>query len=345
EHFGVYSRRCVVALLRCFWYGSTEPHRPYEFGVGLRDGQHTPADIDEVPPYWPDNETVRIDMLDYAYELKTFDDHLGRMLAELEDSGQLENTLIVVTADNGMPFPRCKGQAYTYSNHLPLAVMWPRGIQQPGRKIDDYVSFIDLAPTFIDLAGVQWGQTGLQQSPGHSLTSIFQSSRSGRVDSQRSHVLIGKERHDVGRPDDVGYPIRGIVQEGWLYVKNFEIQRWPAGDPITGYLNCDGSPTKSEILKLKRSGGSAHYWELSLGLRSSEELYNLQSDPFCLENLASETAMQTRKTALFAEMLRELNQQGDPRVVGDGEMFDRYDYVDPSARGDCAVMDEAMSPF
>lgn len=317
----------------CFWYGSLEPHRAYEFGVGLRDGKHTPADIDHVPPYWPDNDTVRTDMLDYAYELKTFDDHLGHMLKELEDSGQLVNTLIVVTADNGMPFPRCKGQAYGESNHLPLAVMWPRGIQQPGRKIDDYVSFIDLAPTFIEIAGAQWSQTAMQDSPGHSLTSIFQASHSGRVDAERSHVLIGKERHDVGRPDDVGYPIRGIVQEGWLYVKNFETQRWPAGDPVTGYLNCDGSPTKSEILNLKRSGGSAHFWELSFGLRPAEELYDLQADPYCMENLANEPTQQTRKAALSAEMLSKLRLQGDPRISGEGEIFDRYEYVDPSGRG------------
>jgi N-sulfoglucosamine sulfohydrolase len=317
----------------CFWYGSTEPHRPYEFGIGLRDGKRTPADIDQVPGYWPDNETVRTDMLDYAYELKTFDDHLGRMLAELESLGQLDNTLVVVTADNGMPFPRCKGQAYGPSNHLPLAIRWPRGIEQPGRAIDDYVSFIDLAPTFIEVAGATWSQSGMQDSPGHSLTNIFRSSQAGRIDAQRSHVLIGKERHDIGRPDDVGYPIRGIVEEGWLYVKNFEILRWPAGNPETGYLNCDGSPTKSEILSLKRAGGSAHTWELCFGLRPTEELYDLQADPYCLENLASEPTAQSRKSALAAKMLRELGLQADPRMSGNGAIFDRYPYADPSGRG------------
>jgi arylsulfatase A-like enzyme len=60
----------------------------------------------------------------------------------------------VITADNGMPFPRCKGQVYEYSNHLPLAVMWKRGIRNPGRRVDEFVSFVDLAPTFLDLAGL-----------------------------------------------------------------------------------------------------------------------------------------------------------------------------------------------
>lgn len=317
----------------CFWYGSTEPHRPYQFGIGLRDGWRKTSDIDRVPAYWPDNETIRTDMLDYAYELKTFDDHLGRMLADLESSGQLDNTLIVVTADHGMPFPRVKGQAYEASNHVPLAILWPRGIAHPGREIDDYVSFIDLAPTFIEVAGEQWSQSGMQDSPGRSLTNLFQPSQAGQIDAQRSHVLIGKERHDVGRPDDVGYPIRGIVQEGWLYVKNYQIERWPAGNPETGYLNCDGSPTKTEILNLKRSGANDQFWELSFGRRPAEELYDLRADPDCMQNLASDPSSQARKASMADLMLSELRQQADPRMSGDGEIFDRYQYADPAGRG------------
>ena len=95
-------------------------------------------------------------MLDYAFEIEHFDAHLVRMLEELESRGQLDNTLVVVTADNGMPFPRIKGQEYELSNHLPLAVMWPKGITSPGRTIDDYVSFIDFAPTFVEAAGLTW---------------------------------------------------------------------------------------------------------------------------------------------------------------------------------------------
>lgn len=317
----------------CFWYGSTEPHRAYEFGVSLRNGWREPGDIDQVPAYWPDNEVVRTDMLDYAYELKYFDDHLGRMLDSLEARGSLENTLVVVTADNGMPFPRCKGQAYGVSNHLPLAMMWPRGIRNPGRHIDDYVSFIDLAPTFLEVASVAWDASGLQSSPGRSLTNIFQATSAGRVDPQRSQVLIGKERHDIGRPDDVGYPIRAIIRDGWLYVKNFEPQRWPAGNPETGYLNCDGSPTKTEILNLRRSGVSANYWDLSFGMRPAEELYHVEVDPACLTNLAQEPQQQARKAELARLMAQELQSQGDPRMSGSGAIFDSYPYADPNGQG------------
>lgn len=206
-----------------------------------------------MPAYWPDNETVRNDMLDYAFEVEHFDRHLGRMLAELAQRGLLEDTLVVVTSDHGMPFPRGKGSAYEASNHVPLAVMWPRGIRSPGRVVEDYVSFIDLAPTFIELAGIPWTQSGMAPSPGRSLTDIFQSEKSGRVNPARDHVLVGMERHDIGRPGDVGYPIRGIVKDDVLFLQNFEPTRWPACNPETGYLNVDSSPTKSLILDAHRA--------------------------------------------------------------------------------------------
>src|SRR5690606_3009331 len=116
--------------------------------------------------FWPDNDTVRADMLDYAYEIEYFDQHLQRMLDILEARGELENTLVVVTADNGMPFPRTKGQEYEYSNHLPLAVMWPAGISSPGREVNDFVSFIDFSPTFLELAEVEAAGSGMQPITG-----------------------------------------------------------------------------------------------------------------------------------------------------------------------------------
>ena len=104
----------------CFWYGTSEPHRSYEDGVGLRMGKRL-EDIDHVPAFWPDNARTRGDMLDYAIEVEHYDTHLGRILTHLEKTGQLANTLIVATSDHGMPFPRCKGQAYDYSNHVPVS--------------------------------------------------------------------------------------------------------------------------------------------------------------------------------------------------------------------------------
>lgn len=316
----------------CFWYGCTEPHRAYEYGVGVSKGGKKLTDIDKVPAFWPDNEVIRNDMLDYAFEIEHFDSHLVRMLDELDSRGQLDNTIVVVTADNGMPFPRIKGQEYELSNHLPLAVMWPKGIKRPGRTIDDYVSFIDFAPTFIEAAGLAWDATGMKPTPGRSLFDIFLSEQSGQVNPQRDHVLIGKERHDIGRPNDWGYPIRGIVKGDMLYLQNHETARWPAGNPETGYLNTDGSPTKTEILQLRRDGTNETYWKLSFGKRVGEEMFDVKSDRECMNNLALESGYAEMKAKLRSQLLAELKQQEDPRVFGNGKVFDEYIYANEGTR-------------
>jgi N-sulfoglucosamine sulfohydrolase len=314
-----------------FWYGAHEPHRGYEYGSGVAKGGKKLSDIDRVPAYWPDNDVIRNDMLDYAYEVEHFDRHLGRMLERLSQAGALDNTIVIVTSDHGMPFPHVKGQAYEFSNHVPLAVMWRNGIEASGRTVDDYVSFVDVAPTLLDVAGVKWKDAGMQPAAGRSLLEILRSPRR-RVESTRDHVLVGKERHDVGRPDDWGYPIRGIIKDEMLYLRNYEPDRWPVGNPETGYLNCDGSPTKTEILQRRRDGRDTSLWTLVFGRRPAEELYDLKRDPFCLTNLARELQHRPRLQRLRQQMERELRAQQDPRMFGRGFLFDQYVYADEKTR-------------
>lgn len=316
----------------CFWYGSIEPHRGYEYGSGVTKGNKRLADVDRVPRYWPDNEVVRYDMLDYALEVEHFDRHLGRMLAELERRGQLDNTLVIVTSDNGMPFPRAKGNQYEISNHMPLAAMWKKGVRSPGRTVTDFVSFIDLAPTFIEVAGLKWEQTGMAPPAGRSLTDVFRSERQGRVNPAREHVLLGQERHDVGRPHDWGYPIRSLVTDGWIYMHNFETGRWPAGNPETGYLNTDGGATKTVILEAHRSNPADPFWAMCFGKRVAEELYDLANDPDCLKNLAGHADHQTRKEHLKQQLFEELKSQNDPRMFGQGQIFEAEPYAHPGQR-------------
>ncbi len=315
-----------------FWYGATEPHRGYEYGSGVAKGNKKLSDIDRVPGYWPDNEIVRNDMLDYAYEVEHFDRHLGRMLQVLEERSLLDNTIVIVTSDHAMPFPRVKGQTYEFANHVPLAVMWPRGITAKGRVVDDYISFVDLAPTLIDLAGLKWSATGMQAPAGRTFTDILSSATPGGASLPRDHVLVGKERHDVGRPHDWGYPIRGIIRDDALYLRNYEPSRWPAGNPETGYLNTDASPTKTDILRARREGRDTRFWELAFGKRVAEEFYDLKQDPDCLRNLAGDPRYRQRRERLRQLMERELRAQGDPRQFGRGEIFDRYVYADESTR-------------
>jgi arylsulfatase A-like enzyme len=308
----------------CFWCGPVEPHRGYEFQSGVHKGHKRLADVNRVPAYWPDNDTVRHDMLDYAFEVEHVDRHLVRMLAELETRGLLENTLIVVTSDHGMPFPRVKGYAYHDSNHVPLAVRWPAGIKHPGRVVADFVDFTDIAPTILDVAGIAEQQSGMLPITGRSWRPIFASDRAGQVIAERDHVLIGKERTDVGRPHDWGYPIRGIVTREFLYLRNYEPTRWPAGNPETGYLDTDGSPTKTGILELGRQDRTNRFWQLNFGMRPAEEFYNLIADPDCVRNLAAEPTHAARLSSLRDRLTAALKAQGDPRMFGQGHVFDQY---------------------
>ena len=312
----------------CFWYGSTEPHRKYEYGSGIKKGGKSLSDIAQIYEFWPQNDTVRNDILDYAFEIEYFDSHLVKMLDMLEKRGELENTIVIVTADNGMPFPRIKGNAYELSNHMPLAIMWGKGIIKPGRKVDDLISFIDLAPTILEEAGISESQSGMQPIEGKSFSDIFSMKNTNKITKSRDHLLIGQERHDVGRPDDEGYPVRGIIKGGYLYLMNLKSDRWPAGNPETGYLNTDGSPTKSLILGMNRKGKAVDLWKLNFGKRNEEELYNIASDPECMINLSGDPQYMALKSELRYQLENELKEQNDPRITGNGDIFDKYPYAE-----------------
>ena len=300
-----------------FWYGGREPHRKYIPGEGIRAGKNL-NDISTIPGYWPDDVVVRSDLLDYAYETEWFDRHLGMMLSILKERRELENTLLVVTSDNGAPFPRIKGQMYEADFHLPLAISWPAFIR-PGRKVDDLISFIDFAPTFFEVAGLEIPK----DLPGKSLYNIFRSLDSGCIEQEREYVFMGKERHDLGRENDVGYPVRCIRTKKYLYVKNYRPDLWPAGNPETNFTNCDDSPTKSRILELANSKQS-EYFDLCFGKRPAEELYNICSDPHCMNNLAEDKAFQKIKLKCSQRLKLEMKQTGDPRIYGNGSIFDSY---------------------
>lgn len=310
----------------CFWMGSWEPHRFYEFKSGVNKGNKKLTDINTVPGFWPDNDSVRYDMLDYAMEIEWYDSHVLKVINFLKDQGNLDNTIIVFTSDNGMPFPRSKGQCYEMSNHMPLAIMWKNGIVKTNRKVDDFVSFTDFAPTFLEIAGISEAASGMQHIQGKSLTDILFSDKSGQINPVRDHVMLCKERNDIGRPGDVGYPIRALRKGDYLYIYNFEISRWPTCNPETGYQDCDASPTKTVCIYQRLQPNGYKYWNWSFGMRPSAELYNLKSDPWCIDNLADKQEFATIKNSLHTTLFDELTHQGDPRMIGNGYLFDQYPY-------------------
>ena len=181
----------------------------------------------------------------------------GKMLKTLEDAGELDNTLVLVTADNGMPFPRVKGHIYEDACHEPLALRWPAGGVKGGRTVDDFVSFIDVAPTLYDAAGVAQPEG----TTGRSFLDVLKADASGQIDPSRSFVLLGRERCDVGRPGDVGYPVRAIRTKQYFYARHFAPDRWPAGNPETGFTDIDDSPTKALIVS---RGPGDKFYDLAL---------------------------------------------------------------------------------
>ncbi len=310
-----------------FWFGCREPHRHYEYGSAVRAGRTT-DEIDRVPAFWPDTEAVRNDMLDYGLEVEHYDRQLGLMLEYLAETGELENTVVIVTSDNGMPFPRAKGTQYEYAHHLPLAIMWPRGLKRPGRHEAGYVSFVDIAPTLLDLAEADPDGCGMKPMAGASLRPMIENRRDPAA-ALRERALLGRERHDNGRPGDEGYPIRGIVRDGYLYLCNLAPDRLPAGYGVTGYRDIDSSPTKTAVLEAYRSGRDRRYFDLTMGRRAAEELYYVTTDRECLNDLAGRPEYRALIDRLHEELFEALRAQGDPRVVGDGSVFERYPYDKP----------------
>ena len=312
-----------------FWFGSHEPHRKYAYGSGTGLGGRSLDEIDEVPPFWSDNEETRTDMLDYGYEIEYFDSQIGKMLAELEKRGQLSNTLVIVTSDNGMPFPRCKANNYEYSTHMPCAMMWIDGIVNPGRSVDSYVSFIDIAPTILDMAGADGMDAGMLEMSGTSLRGFLKDNVPESELEKRRTILLGRERDDYGRPGNQGYPIRSIIRDDMMLIWNLKPALMPAGNPETGYMDVDGSPTKTAILNMHREGTDTGLWQLSFGLRPEYELYDLAHDPYCMDNLAEDTAFRTVVAELSSELESRLAGQNDPRMGDDGDVFDRYPFDSP----------------
>ncbi len=305
-----------------YWHGSSDPHRGYKAGAGRAAGKK-PEDIDHVPAYWPDNDTVRNDMLDYAIEVERFDGHVGEILKELEEKGLVDNTLVIVTSDHGMPFPRVKGHTYDDAHRVPLVMRWPKGIAKPGRRVTDLVSFIDFAPTFLQLAGISPADSGMNLT-GQSLVDLLK----GPSEPFRPYLLIGRERNDVfARPGSeygLGYPTRAIRSGDFLYIRNFEPDRWPCGNPELGLRDTDGSPTKSLINSL---GTDNVYWQHAFGKRPAEQLFNVADDPDCVKNLIADASQAKTAAQLRDNLMAKLKRQNDPRVVSDGDQFDRYPSV------------------
>ena len=298
-----------------FWFGATEPHRDYEPGIGSRSGLDPGRVL--VPPYLPDAPEVRSELLDYYFEIEHFDRHLGRMLEALERRGELEDTLVVVTSDNGMPFSRTKATLYDGGTRMPTAARWGRRIR-PGRRVDDFVSHIDFAPTFLEAAGLAPAGT----HDGRSLLALLQADGSGSLDAGRDHVITAMERHTWCRPDGATYPMRAFRTPDYLYIRNFEPDRWPTGGPDfissnkAPHGDIDDGPFKDFMLRPETRRDFPEAFELGFGKRPLEELYDCRADPHQVRNLAGDPAHAEVRSELWGRLEAALRAGNDPRLEG-----------------------------
>jgi arylsulfatase A-like enzyme len=318
----------------CFWLGTSEPHRGYELGAGKRTGKDPDKVI--VPPIFPDNDIVRSDILDYLVEVEHFDSMVEQAIATLEESGQLDNTIVAVTSDHGMPFPRAKASLYDAGSRVPLAIRWPGGVTNPGRAVHAFVNLSDLAPTFLEAAGLEPPEMMTAQS----LLAVFRNDKS----KNREAAYIGMERHDGCRKGGKGYPCRAIRTADYLYIHNFEPSRWPSGSPDASvcarsipYGEIDSAPTKTFLMEHRNEHGVARLAELAFGMRPAEELYDLKSDPDQMVNLAGTVGMAETQAALREQLFDHLEATEDPRVVGGTVDWDFYPYYGKISTGGWTV--------
>lgn len=321
----------------CWYFSPTNTHRTWVWKSAQPLWGINPDDLKgKLPAFLPDNETVRQDMADYLGECQAFDAAVGVIVDELKQRGQFENTILVVSGDHGAPgFPRGKTNLFNFGTQVPLAIHWPNGIKHPGRRIDNPTSLIDLAPTYLEAAGLP-PHEGMN---GKSLLPILiDGDAQGFSELGNDYVITGRERHvDNAREGFLPYPSRAIRTKEYLYIRNFKPDRWPMltppltkGEATHGDL--DGGPTKRWFAEIQEQADYATFVELAWGKRPAEELYDLRNDPDQLINLANQPNHESQRAVMADRLAAILASTGDPRVVGEGDAFDRTPYLEAKER-------------
>lgn len=276
------------------WLAAIDPHRGYE--EGIIENPHTPEDV-ILPPYVPDTEEVRKDYALYYDEITRMDNYIGDVVATLEEQGVSENTLILIISDNGRPFPRDKTTMYDSGIKTPWIVKWPEQVGA-GSHTESLVSSVDIAATFLSLAGAE----SLENSPGVDLSPILTN-----PDLQVRDRIYGQAHwHDHENF------VRAVRDNRFKYIKTFFNDL-----PLTPPADALNSGTFSEIRRLERndqldSDQRALYYEP----RPEEELYDLENDPHELNNLADDPQYRDELNRMRDELLNFMTKYDDgvPRL-------------------------------
>lgn len=329
----------------CYWFGPTNVHRQWKRGSGKALwGIDPDAFQGKLPKFLPDVPEVREDLADYFGEIQALDAMLGQLFDRLKDAGDIEETMIIISGDHGAPgFSYGKCNLYDFGVRVPLLIRGG-GIRH-GRVVDDLVSLVDIAPTILHAAGVPQPDS----MTGQSLRNVLVAENSGRVDPNRTAVFTGRERHvDSAREGHLPYPQRAIRTRDYLYIVNFEPDRWPLGDPIgldstnppsleaivrdtrITLKDMDAGPTKGWLVSQRNSPEGTPWFERAFGKRPREELYFLRDDPDQVRNVAGDPKFDRVRRNLEKRLMDELVRTNDPRVTGDRQYFETPPLAGPA---------------
>ncbi len=249
--------------------GFHDPHRPYS--AGAFSPPHDPAKV-RLPEFLPDTPAVRKDLAFYNDEIARMDSESGELLALLEKHGVAENTLVIFTGDNGMPFPRGKGTLYEAGIRVPLIARWPGRIRA-GTASQELVASVDLPVTWLELAGIPKGK----KMQGRSLLPVL----GGAGASLREAIFAERNWHNNFDPQ------RAVRTKRHKLIFNARPEL-----PYKPIADLEASPTwQSYLAEAKSAKGSAlrpHHWQLLAPARPLLELYDLEKDPGEFNNLAGD---------------------------------------------------------
>ena len=330
-----------------YWFGPTTVHRTWVKGSGKALWGIDPDALKgKLPANLPDVPEVREDFADYLGEIQAFDTYIGVLLKQLEASGELDRTLIVISGDHGAPgFPGGKCNLYDFGVAVPLVTAWPGG--KGGRVVDDFVNLMDLCPTFLEVGGAK-PPAGIS---GKSLLNLIKSEKSGQIDPDRTWVVCGRERH-VGdaREGSLPYPHRSLRTNDFLYIRNFAPDRTPMGDPLAvtadkaptqqqleantriAFPDMDAGPTKAWLVANRNDPKWKWYYDYAFAKRPAEELYDLATDPDQVKNVAADPKYAKAREEMASRLTTVLKDANDPRVVEKDCRFDRSPFSEPEPK-------------
>jgi len=311
-----------------FWVGNTDTAR-HRWRYDPADHAGLDASRLVIPPQFPDDPVTRSTLLAYYASVGRMDAAVGEDLARLEAAGLLEDTVVIYTSDNGWQMPRGLANCYDTGTRVPFAVRWGRRLTA-GKVRPEFISLTDLAPTFLELAGLPVQP----EMTGRGFADLILN----RPDAvRRDAVFLERERHANVRRGDLSYPVRGIRTRDHLYLWNLRPDRWPAGDPelyhsVGPYGDVDLSPLKDLLVQGGARPDLAPFRAWALDRRPAEELYDLRTDPHQLRNLAGDPAHAEARRELRERVERWMRETRDPRTDPAHDAWDAYPYFGPPAR-------------